>query len=251
MRVRDLGSMKYRDAWALQEQLHADVVAGGEEQLLLVEHPPVITLGRRPGLSRNIVAAADALERAGVEVVESDRGGDVTFHGPGQLVAYPIVRLNDHRLSVGGYVRTLQQVVIATLNDLGVPSQTDPAAIGVWTCGNGDGTGGAEKAACELAKICAIGVRIRRGVSMHGIALNVTTDLNYFNLIIPCGLSGRTVTSLQRLLKADTPRMETVKAALAQRMVQAFTSSSTPVASQPGQPQRPEDAGRTASAPLD
>ena len=107
MQVRDLGTMNYRDAWALQERVHAEVLAGADEQLLLVEHPPVITLGRRPGLAKNILAAADALERAGVEVVESDRGGDVTFHGPGQLVAYPIVRLNDHRLSVGGYVRTL------------------------------------------------------------------------------------------------------------------------------------------------
>ena len=107
MLVHDLGTLAYRDAWALQERVHADVVAGGEEQLLLVEHPPVITLGRRPGLSKNILAAADELEKAGVEVVESDRGGDVTFHGPGQLVAYPIVRLNDHRLCVGGYVRRL------------------------------------------------------------------------------------------------------------------------------------------------
>ena len=215
MRVRDLGSMRYRDAWAIQERVHADVVAGAPEQLLLVEHPPVITLGRRPGLAKNILAAADELEKAGVEVVESDRGGDVTFHGPGQLVAYPIVRLNDHKLSVGGYVRTLQEVVIATLNDLGVPSQTDPDAIGVWACGS-------DAAACELAKICAIGVRIRRGVSMHGIALNVTTDLNYFNLIVPCGLSGRAVTSLRRVMGDATPPMAAVKSALVRRMQQAF-----------------------------
>jgi lipoate-protein ligase B len=215
MHVHDLGTLAYRDAWALQERLHADVVAGGEEQLLLVEHPPVITLGRRPGLSKNILAAADELEKAGVEVVESDRGGDVTFHGPGQLVAYPIIRLNDHKLSVGGYVRKLQEIVIDTLNDLGVPSQTDPAAIGVWTCGT-------DAAACELAKICAIGVRIRRGVSMHGLALNVTTDLNYFNLIIPCGLDGRAVTSLEKILAASVPTMWRVKSALVARAAAAF-----------------------------
>jgi len=229
MQVRDLGTMNYRDAWALQERVHAEVLAGADEQLLLVEHPPVITLGRRPGLAKNILAAADALERAGVEVVESDRGGDVTFHGPGQLVAYPIVRLNDHRLSVGGYVRTLQQIVIDTLNDLGVPSQTDPDAIGVWTCGTDNAS--ENSAACELAKICAIGVRIRRGVSMHGIALNVTIDLSYFNLIIPCGLSGRAVTSLARVMDDATPAMPEVKAALARRMRQAFAEKSAPAAS--------------------
>ena len=229
MQVHDLGTMKYRDAWALQERVHADVVAGAEEQLLLLEHPPVITLGRRPGLSKNILAAADALERAGVETVESDRGGDVTFHGPGQLVAYPIVRLNDHRLSVGGYVRRIQEIVIATLNDLGVSSETDPAAIGVWTCGNdrgGDRNGAGNAAACELAKICAIGVRIRRGVSLHGLALNVTTNLNYFNLIIPCGLSGRGVTSLAQVLGDATPSMAHVKSALAARAQEAFAPAS-------------------------
>ena len=218
MLVQDLGLLPYRDAWAIQEHVHTDVLAGAEEQLLLVEHPPVITLGRRPGLEKNILAPADQLLRRGVGTVESDRGGDVTFHGPGQLVAYPIVRLADHKLSVGGYVRALQEIVIATLNDLHVPSQTDPAAIGVWTCGDGS-------AACELAKICAIGVRIRRGVSMHGIALNVTTDLSYFDLIIPCGLVGRPVTSLEKLLGERTPPMDRIKAALSRRMEERFSSA--------------------------
>jgi lipoyl(octanoyl) transferase len=193
MVVRDLGILAYRDAWALQERFHTEVLAGGKEQLLLVEHPPVITLGRRPGLSKNIRATRDALEELGVETIESDRGGDVTFHGPGQLVAYPIVRLADHNLSVGGYVRKLQEIVIDMLETLGVPSQTDPHAIGVWTCGDTNDT-------CTLAKVCAFGVRIRRGVSMHGLALNVTTDLSYFDLIVPCGLPNRAVTSLQKLM---------------------------------------------------
>ena len=214
MVVQDLGTMRYRDAWTLQERIHEQVLAGGEEHLLLVEHPPVITLGRRPGLSRNILAAPDRLHQLGVEVVESDRGGDVTFHGPGQLVAYPIIRLNDHKLSVGGYVRRLQEIVIATLNDLGVPAQTDAAAIGVWTCDN----------ECELAKICAFGVRIRRGVSMHGLALNVTTDLSYFDLINPCGLN-RPVTSLQSRLGdhfKQSHSMDGVKRALSREMLRAF-----------------------------
>jgi lipoyl(octanoyl) transferase len=208
MVVHDLGTMRYRDAWAVQERIHEHVLAGGEEHLLLVEHPPVITLGRRPGLAKNILAAPQLLESRGVEVVESDRGGDVTFHGPGQLVAYPIIRLNDHKLSVGGYVRRLQQIVIDTLNDLGVPSQLDASAIGVWTCDK----------ECDLAKVCAFGVRIRRGVSMHGLALNVTTDLTCFDLINPCGL-GRPVTSIQRLLGPErTPSMEIVKQTLTGRI---------------------------------
>src|SRR3982751_6778226 len=112
VRIDDLGTMRYRDAWALQERVHADVVAGAEERVLLVEHPPVITFGRRPGIERNLIATDEQLGAAGVEVVQSDRGGDITFHGPGQVVAYPIIRLNDHRLSVGGYVRTLENSVI-------------------------------------------------------------------------------------------------------------------------------------------
>jgi lipoyl(octanoyl) transferase len=226
MLVRDLGVMAYRDAWALQEQVHADVVAGGEEQLLLVEHPPVITLGRRPGLAKNIIAVPEFLAQRGVETVESDRGGDVTFHGPGQLVAYPIIRLNDHKLSVGGYVRMLQQIVIDTLNELGVPSQTDPSAIGVWTVGDtgGDTTAETCVGTCELAKICAFGVRIRRGVSMHGLALNVTTDLSYFDLIIPCGLAGRAVTSLSKLLGPQTPPMERVREVLTRQMIRALAT---------------------------
>src|SRR3954462_7248760 len=102
---QDLGTIGYRDAWAEQERVHAEVVGGGEERVLLVEHPPVITFGRRPGVERNVVASQELLDARGVETVPSDRGGDVTFHGPGQLVVYPIIPLNDHRLSVGGYVR--------------------------------------------------------------------------------------------------------------------------------------------------
>src|SRR5678815_1256174 len=134
--VQDLRTVGYRSAWALQEAAHEEVLAGGAERILLVEHPPVITFGRRAGVERNLLASSEQLQKLGVEVVQSDRGGDITFHGPGQLVAYPIVRLTDHKLSVGGYVRRLQEVVIDTLNDLGVPPQTDPSAIGVWTCGS-------------------------------------------------------------------------------------------------------------------
>ena len=209
--IRDLGTLAYRDAWALQEQVHAQVAGGGEETILLVEHPPVITTGRRAGQEKHILGSASLLHQAGVELVESDRGGDVTFHGPGQLVAYPIIRLNDHRLSVGGYVRRLEEIVIATLTDLGVAAGKDACAIGVWANDGG-----------RLAKICAIGVRIRRGVSMHGLALNVTTDLDYFNLIVPCGLIGRPVTSIARLLDGRVPSMANVKSAFGIKALAMF-----------------------------
>jgi lipoyl(octanoyl) transferase len=213
MFVEDLGTMPYRDAWAHQERVHADVVAGGEERILLVEHPPVITCGRRPNVAKNLVASPEQLRKLSVEFVESDRGGDITFHGPGQLVAYPIIRLIDHRLSVGSYVRRLEQTVIDALGELGIPAQKDECAVGVWV---DDGTG-------TLAKICALGVRVRRGVTMHGVALNVTTDLDYFNLIVPCGLSCRPVTSVERLLGETSPSMETVKRIVARRLVDAFS----------------------------
>jgi lipoyl(octanoyl) transferase len=214
MQVTDVGTMRYREAWSLQERIHEEVRAGAEERLLLVEHPPVITFGRRPNIERHLLASDEQLANLGIEVVHSDRGGDVTFHGPGQLVAYPIVRLNDHGMSVGSYVRSLLEGVIAALARLGVEAQRDPDAIGVWTK-LPDG---------RLAKICALGVRIRRGISMHGIALNVTTDLRYFDLIVPCGLVGRPVTSLAKLLGEGTPAMSVVKPAVVAGIEQSLAA---------------------------
>jgi len=202
MRLEDLGTMAYREAWAIQERAHEEVLAGGEERVFFVEHPPVITFGRRPNVARNLIASDEQLAKLGVEVVQSDRGGDITFHGPGQLVAYPIIRLNDHGFSVGGYVHTLERIIVNTLAELGISSSSDPTAVGVWTPVPSCGSSG---------KICAIGVRIKRGVSLHGIALNVTTDLSYFNLIVPCGLPGRPVTSISQTLGTTAPPIACVK----------------------------------------
>lgn len=199
MIVTDLGVMPYRQAWEAQRRAHEEVLAGGPERLFTVEHTPVITLGRRASAARHLLADEKHLAAAGVELVQSDRGGDITFHGPGQLVVYPIVRLADHGLSVGGYVRRLLDTVITILGEFGIQGRTDPSAIGVWVD------------TPSPAKICALGVRIRRGVSLHGVALNVTTDLRYFGLIVPCGLP-RPVTSMQQLLAERTPPMEEVKA---------------------------------------
>lgn len=196
--LQHLGRVPYNDAWRLQEQVHAQVLQGGPERILFVEHPPVITLGRRPDVARHLLADDQQLARLGVDLVQSDRGGDITFHGPGQLVAYPIIRLVDHRLSVGGYVKCLEKAVLDTLADFGIHAYLDPSAIGVWT---------------DRGKICALGTRIRRGVSMHGLALNITTDLSYFSLIVPCGICGRPVTSMAEWLD-PTPTMVQVRQAL-------------------------------------
>ncbi|MBV8780255.1 MAG: lipoyl(octanoyl) transferase LipB [Phycisphaerae bacterium] len=213
MIIEDLGVMPYRQAWDRQETCHADVLAGGEERMLLVEHPPVITFGRRPGVSQHLIASDDQLARLGVEVVQSDRGGDITFHGPGQLVVYPIVRLADHHLSVSGYVRALERGVIGALNEIGIRAREESGAIGVWTDGG--------------SKICALGVRIRRGVTLHGIALNVTTNLDYFQLIVPCGLVGRSVTSIALELGERAPTMDWMKNIVPRHLVQSLAQPAT------------------------
>ncbi len=206
--IRDLGRMPYAEALALQRELQRQAIearpAAGPMFLLLVEHdPPVITISRRPDARRHLTATAAQLAAAGVEVAETDRGGDITYHGPGQLVAYPILDLNALGLRVNGYMRMLEEVVIATIARFGVEGVRNPGATGVWV-----------ERAGSLAKVCAMGVRISRWVSMHGLALNVTTDLAHFDLIVPCGLAGAAVTSLERESGGRCPSMEQVKAAL-------------------------------------
>ena len=209
--VNDLGQMAYRAAWDAQERVHQNVVAGGPETILIVEHPPVITLGRRAESIVNLIASPEELARRNIELVHSDRGGDITFHGPGQIVAYPIIRLADHGLSVSGYVHRLEAIVIATLAEIGIKSHADPKVVGVWTDDGG-----------HAAKICAIGVRIRRGVSLHGLALNVDIDLTSFAHIIPCGLENRAVTSIAKILGDKSPAIQTVKENLIQHLVNAL-----------------------------
>ncbi len=169
--------------------------------VLLLEHSPVITLGRN-ARSANIVASPEFLAQRGVEVFECNRGGDVTFHGPGQLVAYPIFDLrsfssdspNRKTLGVIEYVRRLEEVLIRTCAEFRIPSKRIAGLTGVWTCEND-----------VEAKIAALGVHIFRGVTSHGIALNVNTDLSYFNLIVPCGIASKPVTSMQKELGRELP----------------------------------------------
>lgn len=209
--TEDLGRRSYEDAYAVQTARRDAVLSWREEPgehpagvLLMVEHdPPVITVTRRPGAAAHVTAAEEELRRAGVEVRATDRGGDVTYHGPGQLVVYPIVDLNRIGMNLHGYMRLLEEVVIAVCARFGVTGgrdKTPDRATGVWVGGK---------------KIAAMGVRVRRWVTMHGLALNVDPDMSHFELIVPCGLAGRGVTSLARELAGDPPRMSEVKIALA------------------------------------
>ncbi len=214
--VRDLGRMPYAEALALQQGLQRRVVearaTGGDPQpmyLLLVEHaPPVITISRRRGALAHLVATDAQLAAAGVEVAETDRGGDITYHGPGQLVVYPILDLNALGLRLHGYMRFLEKIVIDTLAHWAIHGNRVEAATGVWVNGS---------------KICAMGVRLSRWVSMHGLALNVTTNLQHFDLIVPCGLAGRTVTSMRRELGSCCPAMADVREVVLDRFRSAVT----------------------------
>lgn len=190
LEVRRLGVVPFADAVALQQELVVQRQRNRiPDQLLLLEHPPVITLG--VGASRdNVLAPAAALARRGVEIHETRRGGDVTYHGPGQLVGYPILLLKPDRCDVHRYVRDLEETLIRAVAEFGVRAARVPGLTGVWV-GND--------------KLAAIGVRLSRWVTSHGFALNVTTDLDDFALIRACGLTGRGVTSLRRLTGRDIP----------------------------------------------
>lgn len=226
--VRDFGLMDYRSAWDMQEgllqhnitlkrqfrdaaalvagsALAADMVmneaglnmeATNEKQwpttnyLLLLEHPPVYTLGKS-GKIENILISGQQMSANGIAFFKTNRGGDITFHGPEQLVGYPIIDLENFYTDIGRYLRNLEQVVIDTLADYGLEAGRSPGETGVWLEPE---TPGRER------KICAMGVRCSRWITMHGFALNVNTDLSYFDHIIPCGIQGKQVTSLQKEL---------------------------------------------------
>lgn len=212
--VIDLGRMRYGPALEAQRAhlegvLAAREAGGGEGEvgrILTVEHDPVITVTRRPGVAEHLLASPELLEKQGVEVHETDRGGDITYHGPGQQVVYPIIDLKRTGLRVIEYIRLLEQAVIDTIAPLGLEGRRDPEATGVWVTPREGG---------PPAKVCAIGVRVRKWVTLHGLAVNVRTDLSHFGLIVPCGLAGRPVTSLERELGEVCPGMEELRVSLA------------------------------------
>jgi lipoyl(octanoyl) transferase len=191
--IADLGLMGYSEAYALQKRLVAarksDAV---EDTLLLCQHPPVITQGRN-GKREHLLASEHVLRQKNVEFFETSRGGDVTFHGPGQLVGYPVLNLGAIRKDVVWYVRMLEEVMIRTSAEFGIEAYRVEGKTGIWVCG----ANGPEE------KLGAIGVHLSRWVTSHGFAYNVSTDLRYFDLIVPCGIVGRKATSLEKLLGRD------------------------------------------------
>jgi lipoyl(octanoyl) transferase len=178
LEVIEAGLVSYGEALEWQRQLAEDRIAGrlSHDVLVLLEHPPVVTLGRNSH-------AAHLLQPAGIEVFEVERGGDVTFHGPGQLVGYPILDLRAYKQDLHWYLRTLEQALIETLGILDIPAERNPGFTGVWTRGK---------------KIASIGIHVKQWVTWHGFALNVTTDLAHFDRIVPCGIRGVVMTSVDR-----------------------------------------------------
>lgn len=199
---RNLGLVDYKAAWDYQENLFEQIISIKEENkkqktklatpnyILFCEHPHVYTIGKS-GKESNLLINEEALKNRGASLFKINRGGDITYHGPGQLVGYPILDLDNFNLSIKSYIFKLEEAIIRSLNKFGINSTRVDGATGVWL--------DAEHP-IKARKICAIGVRISQLVSMHGFALNVNTDLNYFNNIIPCGIQGKSVTSLQNEL---------------------------------------------------
>lgn len=179
------GLSEYRKIWKLQKKLFIQV---GKQRnlnyLILTEHKPIITIGKS-GSKSHLLTDASNLRAKNIEVVKVDRGGDITFHGPGQIVGYPILNLMHFKMDIHWYLRSIEQVILATLSDIGISAHRLQGLTGIWV---------------DDKKICAIGVKITRWVTMHGFALNVSTDLNYFRHIIPCGVKDRGVTSISEIV---------------------------------------------------
>ncbi len=203
-----LQHLGYTEGYALQQQHHQQVLDARDTpeaelgRVLMIEHDPVITVTRRPDAPTHILASEELLASQGVGLHQTDRGGDVTYHGPGQLVCYPIVDLNAAKLRIHEYIRALEAGVIDTLADLDIKAHTDPDATGVWVEPQH------RFHADQPAKVCAIGVRVRRWITLHGLAINLDPNMDHFNLIVPCGLAGRPVVSIAQILgEVNAPTM--------------------------------------------
>lgn len=222
---KDLGTIAYKDAWNYQEVLLQKNVqakasaksnvshsstgavfepdAGTHHHLLLCEHPPVYTLGKSGHAENVLISEADRCQK-GIEYYQTNRGGDITFHGPGQIVGYPILDLEKYYTDIGKYLRNLEEVIIRALQHYGIKGERSPGETGVWIDPSVKG---------RERKICAMGVRCSRWVTMHGFALNVNTSLDYFNYIIPCGIANKQVTSVEKEL-GHNPGIASVKETL-------------------------------------
>ena len=214
--ITDLGLVSYADASSLQQRLAAARKSGLiDDVFLLCEHPHVITLGRNAN-RQNLLASEHVLRQKAVELHATNRGGDVTYHGPGQIVGYPILNLAAIKRDVGWYVRTLEEAMIRASADFGATAYRVPGKTGIWV-----------QAGASEEKLAAIGVHISRWVTSHGFAYNVSTDLRYFDLIVPCGIADRKATSLEKLLRRSVP-LEEVKPRLTRHLTDLFSLTPSP-----------------------
>ena len=224
IKVIDLGKQAYKPVWDLQEQqLNAIVEQKRKNRsateptptsnyLYWVEHPPVITLGKS-GLPKHLLLDEKQLHEKGIEFFTTNRGGDITFHGPGQLVGYPILDLENFFSDIHKYLRLLEEAIILTLEEYGLKAERSEGETGVWL----------DVGTPFARKICAMGVKASRWVTMHGFALNVNTDLSYFDYIVPCGIQGKAVSSMERELKRTVPLAE-VKAKILVHLANLFSA---------------------------
>ena len=224
----DLGKIDYKSAWDYQEEILSKNVAFKTEarlnrtdsnpfliptkhHLLFCEHPPVYTLGKSGNIS-NVLLSNEEMSKQGIEFFRTNRGGDITFHGPQQIVGYPILDLEKFKTDIGVYLRNIEDVIIKSLAEFNIPAGRSEGETGVWIDADVPG---------KERKICAIGVRCSRWITMHGFALNVNTDLNYFSNIIPCGIQNKQVTSIKRELNTEVS-YEEVKKILKQNFEKVF-----------------------------
>jgi lipoyl(octanoyl) transferase len=226
--IVDLGLIPYAEAWELQKRLVTARKAGAiEDVLLFCEHPHVITLGRS-GNRANLLASENILRQKGVEYFETTRGGDITYHGPGQIVGYPILNLGAIRRDVVWYVRTLEEAMIRATADLGIAARREPGKTGIWVDAQARiatlSSRSTERNEETADKLAAIGVHISRWVTSHGFAYNVATDLRYFEMIVPCGIADRKTTSLEELLGRNVSLAE-IKPLLAKHVGEVFDLS--------------------------
>jgi lipoyl(octanoyl) transferase len=222
VKITELGFLPYSEAWDIQEEYFSNTIAVKrqnrqldssiltENHLLLVEHPPVFTLGKS-GKIDHLLLKEEVLKSKGIAFFKTNRGGDITFHGPGQLVGYPILDLDNFFTDIHKYLRCLEEIIIKTLSDFGLNSARSDGETGVWL----------DLDTPFARKICAMGVRASRWVTMHGFALNINTDLSYFDYIVPCGIQGKGVTSIAKELNREVdPSL--VKAAVLKNFSEVF-----------------------------
>ena len=202
--VLDLGTSHYEEAWDLQKRLQSQRISGQiNDQLILVEHHPVYTLGKNSPKEHLLIE-----ESENISIIQTDRGGDITFHGPGQLVGYPILDLNQYKRSVSWYMRELEQLIIDVLKEYDIKAGRKKGLTGTWV---------------RDKKIGALGVRISKWVTMHGFSLNIDPDLQYYQGIIPCGISGYGVTSMANLLGENVPSMADIKETIVKQFITNFS----------------------------